>query len=109
MRGAELKDSRCMYGLGACYYFGFGDIKKDDNKAFQLIYECAMEGHLAAIYDLGANFYYNGVGTDRNLDLSKYYLELASKCGLPRAKTKLKEYKNAYEKENLILLFNLFL
>lgn len=147
-KGAELKDPRCMYGLGACYYFGdgvekdleeaykwfiqaytplleqinqeqsnpkvqafskfclgayyyfgFGNIKKDDNKAFELIYECAMQGHLAAIYDLGANFYFNGVGTERDLSLSKYYLELASSVGLPRAKKKLEDYKSIYDKE----------
>ena len=146
-RGVELKDPRCIYGLGACYYFGdgieknlkkayelfvlaypllleqiareqsnhkvqsfskfclgayyyfgFGDIQKDDNKAFQLIYECAMQGHLAAIYDLGANFYYNGIGTERDLNLSKYYLELASSVRLPRAMKKLEEYKETYKK-----------
>lgn len=85
--------------LGAYYYFGFGDIEKDMNKAFELIYECALEGHLAAIYDLGANFYYNGVGTDRDLSLSRDYLELASNVGLPRAKRKLIEYQCTYKEE----------
>ena len=32
---------------------------------------CAMQRHLPAIYDLGANFYYNGVGTEKNLKLSE--------------------------------------
>ena len=57
--------------LGAYYYFGFGNIEKDDNKAFELIHDFAMQGHLPAIYDLGANFYYNGVGTEKNLRWSE--------------------------------------
>ena len=67
--------------------FGFGEIERDENKAFKLI------------YDLGANFYYNGVGTDRNLKLSEYYLKMAVKAGLPRAKVKFEQYKSTYENE----------
>lgn len=51
--------------------------EKDEKKAFELIHDCAIQGHLPAIYDLGANFYYNGVGTDRNLKLSEYYLKMS--------------------------------
>ena len=72
---------------GAYYYFGLGDIKKDYEKAFNIIKECAEEGHIAAIYDLGANFYYNGNGTEVNLDLANYYLTIAKDNGLPRAIT----------------------
>lgn len=85
--------------LGAYYYFGFGDINKNEKQAFELIYECAREGHLAAIYDLGANFYYNGIGTKKDLQLSKYYLSLAASTLLPRAIKKLEEYKDTYDKE----------
>ena len=56
--------------LGAYYYFGLGDVEKDYKTAFQLINECAMQGHLAAIYDLGANFYREGRGTEQNLELA---------------------------------------
>lgn len=55
-----------------------------------------MQGHIAGIYDLGANFYFNGVGTNKDLDLAKYYLELAAKYGLPRAKAKLEEYSKVF-------------
>lgn len=41
-----------------------------------MIHDCAMQGHLPAIYDLGANFYYNGVRTEKNLKLSEYYLKM---------------------------------
>lgn len=93
------KQAFSKFCLGAYYYFGFGDIKKDDTMAFKLIYESAMEGHIAGIYDLGANFYYNGVGTKKDLELSKYYLELAASTGLPRAIKKLEEYKDVYNNE----------
>ena len=58
-----------------------------------------MQGHLPAIYDLGANFYYNGIGTEKNLKLSEYYLKMAANAGLPRAKAKFEQYKNTYESE----------
>ena len=70
-----------------------------EKKAFELIHDCAIQGHLPAIYDLGANFYYNGVGTDRNLKLSEYYLKMAVNAGLPRAKLKFEQYRNIYESE----------
>lgn len=85
--------------LGAYYYFGFGDVEKNYDIAFQLIHDCAMQGHLAAIYDLGANFYYNGVGTEQDFELSKYYLELAASVGLSRAIKKLEEYQDVYFKK----------
>jgi hypothetical protein bacD2_11416 len=93
------KQAFSKFCLGAYYYFGFGNIEKDDNKAFKLIYDSAMQGHIAGIYDLGANFYYNGVGTSKNLKLSKYYLEIAMKAGLPRARAKYEQYKNEYDSE----------
>ncbi len=73
--------------IGAYFYFGLGNVKKDYNKAFKIIKECADNGHLAAIYDLGANFYFNGNGTTINYELSDYYLVLAKKQGLKRAIT----------------------
>lgn len=73
------------FTMGAYYYFGLGDVEKDESLAFMIIEECAKEGHLAAIYDLGANFYYNGVGTKQNLELANYYLKIAQESKLPRA------------------------
>lgn len=58
-----------------------------------------MQGHLPAIYDLGANFYYNGIGTEKNLRLSEYYLKMAVDAKLPRAKVKFKQYKDTYKDE----------
>lgn len=66
--------------------------------AFQLINECAMQGHLAAIYDLGANFYREGRGTEQNIELADCYLELAASVGLPRAIKKLEDVQNSNEK-----------
>lgn len=70
---------------GAYYYFGLGDIEKDYVKAFNIIKWCAERGHIAAIYDLGANFYYNGNGTHIDLSLANYYLNIAKDNELPRA------------------------
>lgn len=77
---------------GAYYYYGLGNIDKNDNKAFEIINECAEKGHIAAIYDLGANFYYKGVGTEQDLEKAKYYLNIACEEGLPRAIQKYNEY-----------------
>ena len=78
--------------IGAYYYFGLGDIKKDDNKAFDIINECAKNGHIAAIYDLGANFYYNAIGTKKDIEKAEYYLNIACKENLLRAIKKYDEY-----------------
>ncbi|MDO5564883.1 MAG: hypothetical protein Q4F88_06620 [Eubacteriales bacterium] len=83
---------------GAYYYFGLGEIKKDHKKAFEIIKDCADKGHIAAIYDLGANFYYNGNGTERNHKLSEYYLRIAKETGIKRAIEKYKEYEYGYER-----------
>lgn len=78
---------------GAYHYYGLGEIEKDDKKAFDIIKECADQGHIAAIYDLGANFYYNGVGTNKDTKKAKYYLNMACKAELPRAIKKYQEYE----------------
>lgn len=48
---------------------------------------------IAAIYDLGANFYYNGNGTEKNYRLSEHYLNIAKQAGLKRAIDKYIEMK----------------
>lgn len=98
-QGSLIRQAFSKFCLGAYYYFGFGNVDKDEEKAFELIDDCAKQGHLPAIYDLGANFYYNGVGTEKNLRLSEYYLEMAAKTGLPRAKVKLEQYQDTYKDE----------
>lgn len=80
--------------MGAYYYFGLGNIEKDHRRAFEIIKECAIKGHIAAIYDLGANFYFNGNGTDVNYVLADYYLNIAKENNLPRA---IKLYKKRQE------------
>lgn len=81
----EIERIYATFVTGAYYYFGLGNIGKDYNKAFEIIKECADKGHIAAIYDLGANFYYNGNGTDVNYELADYYLNIAKENGLKRA------------------------
>ena len=82
---SEIERVYAKFVIGAYYYFGLGEIEKDYSKAFEIIKECADKGHIAAIYDLGANFYFNGNGTDVNYDLADYYLNIAKENGLKRA------------------------
>ncbi len=82
---SEIERVYAKFVTGAYYYFGLGEVKKDYSKAFEIIKECADKGHIAAIYDLGANFYYNGNGTNVNYELADYYLNIAKEKGLKRA------------------------
>ena len=81
----EIERVYARFVTGAYYYFGLGEVGKDYGKAFEIIKECADKGHIAAIYDLGANFYFNGNGTDINYGLADYYLNIAKENGLKRA------------------------
>ncbi len=83
---SEIEKIYAKFVTGAYFYFGLGDIEKDYNKAFAIIKCCADKGHIAAIYDLGANFYFNGNGTDVNYELADYYLNIAKENGLKRAR-----------------------
>ena len=82
---SDIERVYAKFVTGAYYYFGLGNIEKDYKRAFQIIKECADNGHIAAIYDLGANFYFNGTGTDINYELADYYLNIAKENGLKRA------------------------
>ena len=94
----EIERIYAQFVTGAYYYFGLGGIEKDYKKAFEIIKECANKGHIAAIYDLGANFYYNGKGTDKNYKLSEHYLRIAKEAGLKRAINKYEEYEYGEER-----------
>ncbi len=74
-----------IFTTGAYYYFGLGKIEKNYSKAFEIIKKCANMGHIGAIYDLGANFYFNGNGTEVDYELADYYLNIAKENGLKRA------------------------
>lgn len=81
----EVEKIYAKFVTGAYFYFGLGKVEQDYNKAFEIIRECADKGHIAAIYDLGANFYFNGNGTNVNYELSEYYLRIAKENRLKRA------------------------
>lgn len=82
---SDIERLYAKFVLGAYFYFGLGNVKQDYNKAFKIIKYCADKGHIAAIYDLGANFYYNGVGIEKNIELADYYLNIAVSHNLKRA------------------------
>ncbi len=92
---SDIERIYAKFVVGAYYYFGLGNIEKDYNKAFKIIKECADNGHIAASYDLGANFYFNGKGTDVNYKLADYYLNIAKVNGLKKA-------KNLYESRSKV-------
>lgn len=92
---SDIERIYAKFVIGAYYYFGLGNTEKDYNKAFKTIKECADNGHIAAIYDLGANFYFNGKGTDVNYELADYYLNIAKVNGLKKA-------KNLYESRSKV-------
>lgn len=94
----NIEKTYAKFVTGAYHYFGLGGIEKDYKKAFEIIKDCAEKGHIAAIYDLGANFYYNGKGTDKNLQLSEKYLKIAKDAGLKRAIEKYDEYEYGNER-----------
>ena len=94
-KGIEQKNPLCVYSLGISYEMGLG---KDSKKAFEIIKRCADNGHIAAIYDLGANFYYNGNGTEMNKKLAEYYLKMAKDAGLKRAIEKYSQYEFGEER-----------
>ena len=45
-RGKELGDPRSAYGVGAYYYFGFGEVEIDKNKAFEVDWGGRVNGKL---------------------------------------------------------------
>ena len=47
---------------------------------------------------MGANFYYNGNGTDRNHRIAENYLNIAKQAGLKRAIEKYEEYQFGEER-----------
>ena len=94
----EVERIYAKFATGAYYYYGLGGIEKDYNKAFSIIKECAEKGHIAAIYDLGKTFYYNGEGTEKNLELAEYYLNLACSQDYPRALRLREERRNIKKK-----------
>ena len=70
-KGKLLGDSRCIYGVGACYYFGDG-IEQDKDQAYQLFvkaYQPLLESieqekdtpnkQAFSIFCLGAYYYFN--------------------------------------------------
>lgn len=94
----EIERVYAKFVIGAYYYFGLGEIEKDYERAFEIIKDCADKGHIAAIYDLGANFYYNGNGTDKDLKLSEKYLKIAKDARLKRAIEKYDEFEYGHDR-----------
>ncbi len=72
--------------LAAYYNYGLKDTKKDENKAFEIIRECAEKGHVGAMYDLGAKEKFLKKLGNNDID----YLSIAAQNGSVRAKKLIK-------------------
>ena len=65
--------------LGEFYLWGYGDIKKDHNKAFELYKKSADQNDAVGLREVG-KCYENGYGVEKNqMEAIKYYSEAAEK------------------------------
>ena len=74
--------------LAAYYNYGLAGVEKDEDKAFEIIYECALNGHIGAMYDLGAKDKFKS-----RIENSEQFLIMASDNGSIRAKEHISNYK----------------
>ena len=73
-----------QYMLGMIYLDGTSKIMKNERKAFDLLTQAADGFHADALYQVG-RLHYLGVGTDKNPEKAKKYLELAKEQNIEGA------------------------
>ncbi len=77
-RAVELGYDWALSNLGWCYEFGHG-VEKNEKKTFELYWLCADKTDSAfARYKLG-NFYFKGIGVEKNVAEAQTYFEEAVK------------------------------
>lgn len=76
LKGSE--SHRAVYGLGVCYYFGFGGVNKDISKAAEYFKKAADNGSRIAMNELG-KMYHFGKDLPKNDKLAFEYWVKASK------------------------------
>ena len=79
-RRVERKDALSMKQLAICYRDGVMGLQKDSAKALKLFLEAGKRGCTDAYYNAG-NFYYFGVGVEKDMKRAKYYWELGAVGG----------------------------
>jgi TPR repeat protein len=76
-----------------CYELGRG-VRADAERAFRLQHLAALQGHIAALNNLGA-CYARGVGTERNIRKAILCFEAASEAGNAEAAANLRQLRAA--------------
>ena len=76
-----------------CYELGRG-VRADAERAFRLQHLAALQGHIAALNNLGA-CYARGVGTERNIRKAIICFEAASEAGNAEASANLRQLRAA--------------
>lgn len=84
-----IQSTYAKFVLAAYYNYGLAGVEKDEEKAYEIILDCAQKGHIGAMFDLGAKDKFKNRTPD-----SLKYLELASQNGSNRATEELKENVN---------------
>ena len=79
-KGRDRNDGESTYQLGLCYKDGSTGLQKDSAKALELFLEAGKHGCADAYYAVG-NFYYDGLGVEKDMKRAKYYWELGAVGG----------------------------
>ena len=82
-------DAQAQFELGEMYDLGKGGLYQDREEAFRWYSKAAEKGLPAAQYNLGF-MYYNGKGTEKNLDEAKKWWRLAARQGNIKAQNNLR-------------------
>lgn len=79
-KAAERGCSECEWELSNLYANGRGGLPKDNAEAFKWALKAAERGHPVAEHNVG-DFYYEGVGVEKNFDQARYWLTKAAEQG----------------------------
>lgn len=91
---AAAGDRKAQYWLGQLYYYGRGNIEKDDLAAARYYEMAARQRHLEAMYRLGTMYRY-GYGVEQSYQKTIYWFKAASDLGYLKATLRLAQ---VYEK-----------
>ncbi|CAI2182964.1 17091_t:CDS:2 [Funneliformis geosporum] len=92
MNASEQNNKLAHYYVGKCFQYGYGTVN-DDKLAFNY-YNKVAEEFASGQYKIG-NFYYNGIGIEKNLEKAFYWYQKSAKKGHYKA-----QYKLAFIYEN---------
>lgn len=79
-KAAEHGCSECQWELSTVYSFGKGGVPVDNAEAFKWALKAAERGHPVAEHNVG-DFYFEGVGVEKNPEQARYWLMKAAEQG----------------------------